>query len=238
MTYIERFGTRDPVSEGDLPPHPHDAGDISGTWGVIRVRGDIYSTDWDGKIPADLTTDADTTATKGFYVDVSAGAAQFAGLIIMGSPAGGWIGLRESSPGYPELAFKLGTDSGETVPARQGVLGLDLDALALMAPGAATDGLGLVKVSSSADTADIFVRFGVGAVLVTLDGNGLLAVPGHVVPQDDNASDLGSAALSFRNLYAYGIYDEAGNLRVDLSAVSYGANDSGGAGYKVLRVPN
>ena len=70
-------------------------------------------------------------------------------------------------------------------------------------------------------------------------------VGAHLQPNDDNTWNLGSSSpvLFWKALYAMGvyaanIYDESGNLRLDLNTVSYGANDSGGAGYKVVRVPN
>ncbi len=53
------------------------------------------------------------------------------------------------------------------------------------------------------------------AVIVT--GNTL--IQGNLNPYvTDNAYDLGDATVSWRNLYAYNIYDEAGALRLDLSA--------------------
>lgn len=49
----------------------------------VTVRGDIASGNWNGADPANLVT-RDTTATTGFYLDSSVGAAQFAGDVFIG----------------------------------------------------------------------------------------------------------------------------------------------------------
>ena len=91
------------------------------------------------------------------------------------------------------------------------------------------------------------VRVGVGVDLAGLRAylnlfahatDPFIRVGAHLIPNNDNTHNLGSTALSWNDIYAVNIYDEGGNLRLDLSNLSYGANDSGGAGYKVVRVPN
>jgi len=52
--------------------------------GALAASGDIYSTNWDGAIPANLTTTHDATATAGFYFDGSAGSPQFEGNVYLG----------------------------------------------------------------------------------------------------------------------------------------------------------
>lgn len=61
---------------------------------------------------------------------------------------------------------------------------------------------------------------------------------GDVTPGSDRVFDLGSGTYSWRNLYAYAVYDEGGNLRLDLSAVSLGQDDSAGAGWRTVRMAN
>jgi hypothetical protein len=53
--------------------------------GSLVASGDIYSTNWNGATPANLTSTRDPTADKGFYFDGSAGAAQFEGTLYMGN---------------------------------------------------------------------------------------------------------------------------------------------------------
>jgi hypothetical protein len=53
------------------------------------------------------------------------------------------------------------------------------------------------------------------------------------------AFSLGSTGIgAFANVYMAALRDEDGSVDVDVSTISYGTADSGGAGYKVLRVPN
>lgn len=58
-------------------------GDGSAEFNTVTVRGDIVSGNWDGADPANLAT-FDATATVGFYLDSSVGAAQFMGNIFVG----------------------------------------------------------------------------------------------------------------------------------------------------------
>jgi len=51
-----------------LADHPHDASQISGTFPNVSVAGDIWSTSWNGAVPADLSSVADPDATTGFYL--------------------------------------------------------------------------------------------------------------------------------------------------------------------------
>lgn len=240
MTYYERFGQAGSTSEGAVPGHEHDAGDISGTFGPIRIRGDFYTTNWDGEIPADLSAGADSTATEGIYIDMSAGAAQFSGTLLMGDAAAGIIRLVQQAAGSLAIYFYVGTDAPDPAPDYPAYIFADDDYLWLYGPGNESDlsqPAILLGAAAAASTPVIAFRVS-GSINIYIDGSGNLLVPAHITPNDDNTSDLGSATKSFRNLYAYGVYDEGGNLRLDLSEVSYGADDSGGAGYKVLRVPN
>jgi hypothetical protein len=68
-----------PVDGAQAQPHRHDAGDISGTFTDIKISGDIWSTNWNGAIPAHLEL-PDPAGTTGFYLDGSAGIAQFAAI--------------------------------------------------------------------------------------------------------------------------------------------------------------
>jgi hypothetical protein len=124
--------------------HEHDAGDISGTFSQVKVVGDIWSANWDGAVPADLTSGPDTAATAGFYLDASAGAIQSMALYAEGGQIGnldipGMLALIEggsitsgSVPGavvgeahvtwrggatYPDVIQFYSGDAAETAPA-------------------------------------------------------------------------------------------------------------------------
>lgn len=58
-------------------------GDGNAEFNNVTVRGDIESGNWDGVSPANLAL-MDTTATVGFYLDSSVGAAQFMGDVFIG----------------------------------------------------------------------------------------------------------------------------------------------------------
>jgi hypothetical protein len=58
-------------------------GDGNAEFNDITVRGDIESGNWNGASPANLAT-KDATATVGFYLDSSVGAAQFMGDMFIG----------------------------------------------------------------------------------------------------------------------------------------------------------
>ena len=75
-------------------------------------------------------------------------------------------------------------------------------------------------------------------MLYAMAGDPHASLMGDLDPDSDNAYDLGDATSTWRALYAYAIYDEAGNLRLDTSTMSFGANDSGGAGLRAVCVPN
>lgn len=78
--FRRRYGAVADAALGAVQWHPHDAADISGAFESLTLRGDFWSTDWDGAVPADLSAGRDLTATQGFYIDTSAGVAQFMGL--------------------------------------------------------------------------------------------------------------------------------------------------------------
>ncbi len=67
------------------------------------VRKDVRSADWDGG--TDLSSGPDTTATKGYFFDYSAGAAQFERLFL-GAPIGAAVSTAETttSTSYTDLA--------------------------------------------------------------------------------------------------------------------------------------
>lgn len=105
------------------------AGSLSmGGNSIILDTGDIYSKNWDGALPANLSTE-DLTATKGFYLDASVGVIQAmdyfgdapdvpAGVIAMfgaaAAPAG-WLlcdGTAVSRTTYAALFAVIGTTFG------------------------------------------------------------------------------------------------------------------------------
>lgn len=59
-------------------------GDGNAEFNNVTVRGDLVSGNWDGADPANLTSSPDGTATVGYYLDASAGAAQFEGSLYLG----------------------------------------------------------------------------------------------------------------------------------------------------------
>lgn len=70
--------------EGDIPYHEHQADDITGgTFGASVFSGDLWSGNWDGAIPATLSS-ADTDATVGWYFDTSVGSFQVMGDFFLG----------------------------------------------------------------------------------------------------------------------------------------------------------
>jgi len=56
--------------------------------GSTVVQADLYSSDWDGSNPADLSAGPDAGASAGYYLDYSAGAAQFQSLYAEGGQIG------------------------------------------------------------------------------------------------------------------------------------------------------
>ena len=70
---------------------------------------------------------------------------------------------------------------------------------------------------------DIYDR--AGTLVINIDAqvldNGTWQVDGALHPQDNNAHDLGSTALTWQDLYVYNIRDENGNLRIDTSLLRF-----------------
>lgn len=82
LTALLRRGEQTRISGPERESrHPHDAGDISGKFSKVHTLGDIFSDNWNGSVPADLTDGPDPEATQGVYVDVSAGVVQIGGAI-------------------------------------------------------------------------------------------------------------------------------------------------------------
>ncbi len=76
------------------------------------VLGDIYSSVWDGTIPADLSSGLDTGATAGYYLDSSAGALQLVGDLVVGGPQGDYL-LLDASDWATTTGIKWFRNSGE-----------------------------------------------------------------------------------------------------------------------------
>lgn len=57
-------------------------------FGLVSIGGDIESANWDGTSPADLSSGPDSGTTTGFYLDSSAGAAQFQSIFAEGGEIG------------------------------------------------------------------------------------------------------------------------------------------------------
>ncbi len=85
-------------------------GNGNAEFNTVTVRGDIISGNWDGADPADLSTGIDSTATAGFYLDSSAGRAQFTDDVFFGISTDNYIHLRTiTNIGYVRWAGTLGT---------------------------------------------------------------------------------------------------------------------------------
>jgi len=72
-----------------------------------------------------------------------------------------------------------------------------------------------------------------------------LSVGGHTTPSADITYDLGDATNTWRRLYAAQLRDGSGNLVMNINdlginhgQITTGVADSGGSGYRLLRVPN
>jgi hypothetical protein len=72
-------------------------GDGTAEFNNVVVRGDIVG-NWDGTDPANLATVHDSGATEGFYLDSSAGAAQFQGTVYLGDAQFPTGAANEDSP--------------------------------------------------------------------------------------------------------------------------------------------
>ena len=83
-------------------------GDGSATFGGdVIIGADLYSSNWDGTIPADLSSNFDTGATAGYYLDHSAGTVQFMGNVYIG---GGLVTGLSGDDQYIEIdATDIGT---------------------------------------------------------------------------------------------------------------------------------
>lgn len=85
-------------------------GDGTAEFNDVTIRGDIESANWDGASPANLAT-MDASASAGFYLDSSAGAAQFNGnvwidgTVQIGQSADGYISFLSSPGGTSEIRF-------------------------------------------------------------------------------------------------------------------------------------
>jgi hypothetical protein len=76
QAWLNRWGQPSDDDAGHGYGHEHHGSEISGPFAEIAVLGDMWSTDWDGAVPADLSGGPDTGATQGWYLDSSAGAIQ------------------------------------------------------------------------------------------------------------------------------------------------------------------
>ncbi|MFH2072738.1 MAG: hypothetical protein ABIJ75_07815, partial [Actinomycetota bacterium] len=105
----------DTIEGGGVAPHLHEAEDISGgVFTQVLVGGDIFSSNWDGAVPADLSSGPDAAATEGFYLDSSADAIQAQRLYAEGGLIGGWtVGAATLTGGSASLSstgvLSLGT---------------------------------------------------------------------------------------------------------------------------------
>jgi hypothetical protein len=70
----------------------------------VTITGDVYSSNWDGSIPADLSS-VPEAADAGYYLDSSAGAAQFQTLFIGGGASEDGYMLMQPFGNYGSLQF-------------------------------------------------------------------------------------------------------------------------------------
>ncbi len=85
-------------------------GDGNAEFNNVTIRGDLVSSNWDGADPADLSTGIDSAATAGFYLDSSAGIAQFTEDVFIGISTDNYIHFRTiANIGYIRWAGTLGS---------------------------------------------------------------------------------------------------------------------------------
>jgi len=120
MSALEQFftvyGAPDEDVGGLFQPHEHHGSEISGPFSEVAVIGDIFSTNWDGANPADLSGGRDLTATTGIYIDSSAGVIQAHTAYLLGGEIGAL-----------EIIDTLSIQSGGTIVDRDGNLEITSD---------------------------------------------------------------------------------------------------------------
>jgi len=222
---------------GPVGPHEHDAGDVSGVFSSVKVAGDIWSTNWDGALPADLSAGADAAATLGFYLDASAGAIQTQMLYAEGGELGsltvvGTLSLAGSGKLVTTASgqrVEITAASADRITWYSGAADEIIAAYlqvyatgttpywALRGPSDDT-GVGLSNAVKITMTPGALV-FGRAGALMTITSQG------SMLPSPDNSLYLGSSALSWAGLYAYDIYDEAAAKFADLNAQTEAAHN-------------
>lgn len=217
--------------------HIHEPSDIEGDWDDITITGSLRSVNWDGG--GDLSGGRDTTATEGFLLDAVSGRAQFedvyaeggslTDLTVLGTLSLSGSGkivtaasgqrVEITSANYDRISFHSGA-ALESLPGSLVTSTGTHPYLSMRGPSEEGTGTGELRVGSDGASRlsgsvitlyeDIY-----GSVITWTEG--VLTIEGNTVPAANNAHDLGSSTYSFRNLYAYDIYNEAGEQVVDLS---------------------
>ena len=195
--------------------HLHDIGDIGGVFDLLLAAGPVYG----NVIPAvDNTYDLGTAVLSWRYLYVhaiydEAGTLRFdlSGNL---TPAGDIIPATDSDLDLGTAALSFDKIYANALYDEAGVQRLDANAWLRMPDGA--NNTPAYSFTSDPDTGWYLGGDGILTASVAAVAQ-LSVVDGVLVPATDNDIDLGTSALSFKNLYAHAIYDEAGVLRFDLS---------------------
>jgi hypothetical protein len=256
-------------------------GDGSAEFNDVTLRGDLSSSNWNGTDPANLSGGPDSGATTGYYLDHSAGAAQFqtiyaeggqlealtvTGALTLGT--GGSIFTDSSTP-----RIEITDSQWDRIVWVSGNSNMTADAMLDWSDAGDFLGIGLFGYQADGPSPLPFVRLitddpamgGGTSAYVELFGSFIwLNAPVYV-----DAGSAGSAAIYFEGggvdtgIFCPGsdqvsvTANGTERIRVDatstagqtalllydvdnatLERVTVGAADSGGSGYKVLRIPN
>jgi microcystin-dependent protein len=225
--------------------HLHDAGDITGVFGDVVMQGDIWSVNWNGG--HDLSAGRDAVATTGYFLDSSAGAAQFKTiyadggqlrtLTITGVLTLNSTGKLETTSGYSVGgAVKAVVLDGGFVDRLLFYSGGNLETAAAYIYGDNAAGSPYLRIRGPATAAATVANIDLWASALDLNHTSLTrlqtagvtrlsassseisVVPALLTPATDNNTDLGTSTTSFKHLYAFAVYDEAGTLRLDLNS--------------------
>lgn len=189
-------------------------GDGSATfYGLLSVGGDIESADWDGTSPADLSAGEDAGATTGFYLDSSAGAAQFMTIYAVGGELtslsvvgdldlqGSGAFRTDSSGTRVEMTntadAKIDFYSGDGDEENNAYVGTSF--------GPVLDVSGPTETGIAAGFLSLFgnggnTLYAYNDILLWAD-NGEVIIDGNTVPETDGGFSLGSTTKAWGNVY-------------------------------------
>ncbi len=209
--------------------------------GSLQVDTDIESSNWNGASPANLAT-IDAATSAGFYIDSSVGAAQFTGDMFIGGPGGDYLFLDATNWGTTtgikwfrnslEVARLFASDTNFFIQnVKSG--GGDIELRAKVGDTAyGTVISGGLEIS--------------GGFIATLRGTEVVPAY-HFGGGSDNDTGMFSPGANEVSLSAgaterLSVLNQSDSIKIHvdgaLQLITAGATDSGGSGFKLLRVPN